>query len=73
MANTYTQMYFQIVFALWGRANIITEIHRNGIGEMSPLRGFLWVGVMPLLQRLGREAARIRISGIFLLLNFSQL
>ena len=41
MANTYTQMYVQIVFAVWGRArpteqhqsfrqaNVITEIHRN--------------------------------------------
>ena len=28
MANTYTQMYVQIVFTVWGRANVITEIHR---------------------------------------------
>jgi hypothetical protein len=41
--------------------------------KMSPLRGFLWMGVMPLLQRLGCEAAGIHIPGIFMLLNFSQL
>ena len=29
MANTYTQMYVQIVFAVLGRANVIIEIHRN--------------------------------------------
>jgi REP element-mobilizing transposase RayT len=29
MANTYTQMYVQIVFAVCGRVNVITEIHRN--------------------------------------------
>ena len=29
MANTYTQMYVQIVFAVRGRANVIIEIHRN--------------------------------------------
>jgi putative transposase len=28
MANTYTQMYVQIVFAVKGRTNVITEIHR---------------------------------------------
>ena len=29
MANTYTQMYVQIVFAVLGRANIIKENHRE--------------------------------------------
>ena len=29
MANTYTQMYVQIIFAVLGRANVIREIHRN--------------------------------------------
>ena len=28
MANTYSQMYVQIVFAVLGRANVIKEIHR---------------------------------------------
>lgn len=28
MANTYTQMYVQIVFAVLGRANVIKEVHR---------------------------------------------
>jgi putative transposase len=28
MANTYTQMYVQIIFAVSGRANVIKEIHR---------------------------------------------
>jgi hypothetical protein len=29
MANTYSQMYVQIVFAFLGRANVITEIYRT--------------------------------------------
>ena len=29
MANTYSQMYVQIVFAVLGRANVITEIYRT--------------------------------------------
>ncbi len=29
MANTYTQMYVQTVFAVLGRTNVITEIHRT--------------------------------------------
>ena len=28
MANTYSQMYVQVVFAVLGRANVIKEIHR---------------------------------------------
>jgi putative transposase len=28
MANTYTQMYVQIIFTVSGRANVIKEIHR---------------------------------------------
>jgi REP element-mobilizing transposase RayT len=28
MANTFSQMYVQIVFAVLGRANVINEIHR---------------------------------------------
>lgn len=28
MANTYSQMYVQIIFAVLGRANVIQEIHR---------------------------------------------
>ncbi len=28
MANTYSQMYLQIVFAVLGRPNVIREIHR---------------------------------------------
>ena len=29
MANTYSQMYVQVVFAVLGRANIIPEYHRD--------------------------------------------
>ncbi len=29
MANTYTQMYVQIVFAVLGRANVVKEINRD--------------------------------------------
>lgn len=29
MANTYTQMYAQIVFAVFGRANVINSYHRD--------------------------------------------
>ena len=29
MANTFTQMYVRIVFAVWGKANAKSEIHRN--------------------------------------------
>jgi len=29
MANTYSQMYVQIVFAVLGRTNVITEIYRT--------------------------------------------
>jgi putative transposase len=29
MANTYSQMYIQIVFSVLGRANVIKEIHRS--------------------------------------------
>ncbi len=29
MANTYSQMYVQIVFAVLGRANVISETHRD--------------------------------------------
>lgn len=29
MANTYTQMYVQIIFAVLGRTNVIKEIHRQ--------------------------------------------
>lgn len=29
MANTYTQMYVQIIFAVLGRANVVKETHRH--------------------------------------------
>ena len=29
MANTYTQLYIQIIFAVQGRANVIHEKHRD--------------------------------------------
>lgn len=29
MANTYTQMYVQIVFTVLGRANVINDYHRD--------------------------------------------
>ena len=28
MANTYTQMYVHVVFAVWGRANVIKDVNR---------------------------------------------
>ncbi len=31
MANTYTQMYVQIIFAVKGRRNLISETHRDEI------------------------------------------
>ena len=31
MANTYTQIYVQIVFAVKGRQNLITENHREAV------------------------------------------
>ena len=64
MANTCTQMYAQIVFAIWGRTNVIPALQRNGIGEISPLRGLVSVEVNPFLQRLSHEAAGIHLHRI---------
>jgi hypothetical protein len=41
--------------------------------EISPLRGLLAVGLNSRLQRLGREAAGMRMTGIFLIQDLIQL
>ncbi|RXJ45811.1 IS200/IS605 family transposase [Gelidibacter gilvus] len=35
MANTFTQMYVQVIFAVKGRENLISEIHREEIEKYS--------------------------------------
>jgi hypothetical protein len=58
MANTYTQMVVQIVFA---------------VENFAATRLLLSDVVNPLLQRLGRDAAGIHLPGTIMYLNLCQL